>query len=223
MSCAAWSSRSLGLPARALVVRDATPWLRWSAILPPIVTEHAVHHRFSYDEYLARERETGLRHEFLDGQVFAMTGGTPEHARLIAEVSFALRRAVDPKRCRVFSADLRVRIPPTGLSTYPDVAVVCGAIETARDDVNAIVNPTVLVEVLSPSTEAYDRGEKWAHYRRIESLQAYVLVSPISERIEAFIRSEAGFVNVAATGDELLELRCLAAGLVPSELFANAV
>jgi Uma2 family endonuclease len=186
------------------------------------VTEHARHHRFSYDEYLARERETGLRHEFLDGQVFAMTGGTPEHARLIAEVSFALRRAVDPKQCRVFSADLRVRTP-TGLSTYPDVAVVCGAVDVARDDMNAVVNPTVLVEVLSPSTEAYDRGEKWAHYRRIESLQAYVLVSPVAERIEAFVRSEAGFVNVVVSGDEPLELRCLATQLVPSEIFANAV
>lgn len=187
------------------------------------MAEHAVHHRFSYAEYLARERETGLRHEFLDGQVFAMTGETPEHARLIAEVSFVLRRAVDPKRCRVFSADLRIRIPPTGLSTYPDVAVVCGPVETSDDDPNAVVNPTVLVEVLSPGTEAYDRGEKWAHYRRLESLQVYVLVSPVARRVEAFIRSEAGFVNVAASGDESLELRGLGVRLVPSEIFANGL
>lgn len=196
---------------------------RRPAILSPAVTEHARHHRFSYAEYLARERETGLRHEFLDGQVFAMTGGTPEHARLIAEVSFALRGAVDPKRCRVFSSDLRIRIAATGLSTYPDVAVVCGTVEVDRDDPNAIVNPTVLVEVLSPSTEAYDRGEKWAHYRRIDSLQAYVLVSPLAERIEAFLRSDAGFVNVAASGDEPLEVPCLGMRLVPRELFANAL
>lgn len=187
------------------------------------MTEHVRHHRFSYAEYLARERDTGLRHEFLDGQVFAMTGGTPEHARLIAEVSFALRDAVDPKRCRVFSSDLRIRIAATGLATYPDVAVVCGTVEVDRDDANAIVNPTVLVEVLSPSTEAYDRGEKWAHYRRIESLQAYVLVAPVAERIEAFVRSDAGFVNVVASADEPLELRCLSARLVPSEIFANTL
>lgn len=187
------------------------------------MTEHARHHRFSYDEYLARERETGLRHEFLDGQVFAMTGGTPEHARLIAEVSFALRGAIDPKRCRVFSADLRVRIPSTGLSTYPDVAVVCGDVELARDDANAVINPTVLVEVLSPSTEAYDRGEKWAHYRRIESLRAYVLVSPVAERLEAFLRTDAGFINVVASGDEPLELPDLGMRLIPRELFMNAL
>lgn len=187
------------------------------------MAEHAAHHRFSYAEYLARERETGLRHEFLDGQVFAMAGGTPEHARLIAEVTFALRRAVDPKRCRVFSADLRIRIPPTGLSTYPDVAIVCGTVEVDREDPNAVVNPTVLVEVLSPGTEAYDRGEKWAHYRRLDSLQAYVLVSPVAERLEAFLRSDAGFVNVTASADEPLELRCLGTQLIPSEIFANAL
>jgi Uma2 family endonuclease len=187
------------------------------------VAEHAVHHRFSYAEYLARERETGLRHEYLDGQVFAMTGGTPEHARLIAEVSFALRRSVDPARCRVFSADLRIRTPSTGLSTYPDVAVVCGAVEVDRDDPNAVVNPTVLVEILSPSTEAYDRGEKWAHYRRIDSLQAYVLVSPVVERLEAFLRTDSGFINVTASADEPLELLCLGTRLVPREIFANAL
>ncbi len=187
------------------------------------MVEHAAHHRFSYAEYLARERETGLRHEFLDGRVFAMAGGTPEHARLIAEVTFVLRRALDPTRCRVFSPDLRVRIPTTGLSTYPDVAVVCGPVEVDAEDANAVVNPSVLVEVLSPGTEAYDRGEKWAHYRRIEALQAYVLVSPVAERLEAFVRSAAGFVNVTASGDEALELATLGLELVPREIFANAL
>jgi Uma2 family endonuclease len=189
----------------------------------PVVAEHAAHHRFSYDEYLARERDTGLRHEFLDGQVFAMTGGTPEHARLIAEVCFALRSAVDPRRCRVFSSDLRIRIPSTGLATYPDVAVVCGKVEVDGEDPNAVVNPTVLVEVLSPSTEAYDRGEKWAHYRRIEPLRAYVLVSPLAGRLEAFIRTDAGFMNVSASPGETLELRCLGARLATSEIFAQAL
>ena len=181
------------------------------------------HHRFSYAEYLARERETGLRHEFLAGQVFAMAGGTPEHARLIAEVTFALRTALDPTRCRVFSADLRVRIPTTGLSTYPDVAVVCGPVEVDSEDPNAVINPSILVEVLSPGTEAYDRGEKWAHYRRLESLRAYLLVAPVAQRLEAFVRTEAGFVSITAAGSEPLEVPALGIELIPSDLFTNAL
>lgn len=118
------------------------------------------HHVFTYAEYLAREQEAGLRHEFLAGQIFAMAGRTPEHARLISEVNFALRSAIDPHRCRVFSNDLKVCVKATGLFTYTDVTVVCG--EPVRDttDPNAIVNPKVIVEVLSAGTEAYDRGEK---------------------------------------------------------------
>lgn len=183
----------------------------------------AAHHIFSYAQYLERERETGLRHEFLDGQVFAMTGGTPEHARLIAAVTIALGTAVDRKRCRVFSADLRVRIPATGLATYPDVAVVCGPVQTDDEDPHAVINPTVLVEVLSPSTEAYDRGDKWAHYRRLKSLQVYLLVSPVSERLEAFVRTEGGFVNLVASAGETLPLDPLGVHLDPSELFAHSL
>ncbi len=181
------------------------------------------HHQFSYAEYLARERETGLRHEFLNGQVFAMTGGTPEHARLIAEVTFALRSALDPSRCRVFSSDLRVRIPATGLSTYPDVAVVCGDVELADDDANAVTNPALLVEVLSPSTEAYDRGDKWSHYRRIPSLRAYVLVAPISGRIEAFVRDGDAFVHHAAERGETLTLDAFGIRLESDALLAGAL
>lgn len=187
------------------------------------MTQQVSHHRFSYAEYLERERETGLRHEFLDGQVFAMTGGTPEHARLIAEVTYALRSSVDPARCRVFSSDLRVRIPSTGLATYPDLAVVCGSVEVDAEDPHAVINPSVLVEVLSPSTEAYDRGEKWAHYRRLSSLRAYVLVAPVPERIEAFVHTDAGFVNLVAGPGEALELEAIGARLVVDELFARAL
>lgn len=189
----------------------------------PVGVSERAHHQFSYAEYLARERETGLRHEFLNGQVFAMTGGTPEHARLIAEVTFTLRRDVDADRCRVFSSDLRVRIPATGLSTYPDVAMVCGNVELDADDPNAVTNPSLLVEVLSPSTEAYDRGEKWAHYRRIGSLQAYVLVAPVSRRIEAFVREGDAFVHRSAEPGEALTLEAFGLALESDALFSAAL
>jgi Uma2 family endonuclease len=164
------------------------------------------HHVFTYEEYLSREQETGLRHEFLDGAVYAMSGGTPEHARLIGEVAFAIRSAVDPTRCRVFPSDLKVQVAATGLTTYPDVALVCGEVVRASGDKNAVTNPKVLVEVLSASTEAYDRGEKWAHYRRIESLEAYVLVSQIPQRVEVYEKQANGeFVHrVAGPGERLV-------------------
>jgi Uma2 family endonuclease len=184
----------------------------------------APHHVFTYAEYLERERSTGLKHEFLEGQVFAMSGGTPEHARLIAAVTMALGRIVDPGRCRVFTSELKVRVLATGLYTYPDVAVVCGEVERDAQDPNAITNPTVLVEVLSPSTEAYDRGEKWAHYRRVQSLRAYILVAQLPARLEVFERSAEGdFVHRVSDGSEHLDLACLAGSIEVDALYAGAL
>ncbi len=182
------------------------------------------HHVFTYAEYLAREAESGLKHEFLEGQVFAMAGGTPEHARLIAEVTFALRSMVDPARCRVFASELKIRVEATGLATYPDVAVVCGEVVKDAEDANAITNPRVLVEVLSPSTEAYDRGEKWAHYRRIPTLEAYLLVGQIPGRLEIFERqADGGWVNRIAERGEKLAIRCLGGSVELDGLYAGAL
>jgi Uma2 family endonuclease len=144
--------------------------------------------RKTYAEYLAFEREAETKHEFVDGQIVAMAGGTPEHSRLAASVIQALGTALRGRRCSAFSSDLRVHIPATGRSTYPDVTVVCDERLTADVDADAIINPTVIVEILSPRTEASDRGEKFAHYRRIESLQEYVLVGQDEQRIEVYRR-----------------------------------
>jgi Uma2 family endonuclease len=182
------------------------------------------HHTFSYADYLARERETGLKHEFLGGQIFAMAGGTPEHARLITEVAFSLRGLVDPTKCRIFVSELKVRVEATGLATYPDVAIVCGEVECDKEDGNAVINPKVLVEVLSPSTEAYDRGEKWAHYRRIPTLEAYVLVAQIPARLEVYERQPNGeFVHRCASAGESLRLAPLGGALDVDPLYARAL
>lgn len=103
-----------------------------------------------------------------------------------------LRNALRGKPCRVYSSDLRIRIIETDLATYPDASVVCGRLETAPDDPNAALNPTLLVEVLSESTEAYDRGAKAAHYRRIPSLKEYVFVAQDEPRIEVYRRNDRG-------------------------------
>ncbi|WP_437616662.1 Uma2 family endonuclease [Sorangium sp. So ce834] len=143
-------------------------------------------------EYLAQERASPTKHGFLNGEIFAMAGGTPEHARLCASVGAELRAHLRGRPCAVYSSDLRVRVQATGLSTYPDVSVVCGELERDPEDKDAALDPIVLAEVLSDSSEAYDRGQKFAHYRRIPSLREYVLVSQHEPRIEVFHRNEDG-------------------------------
>jgi Uma2 family endonuclease len=150
----------------------------------------AVRTHARYDEYLAFEREAANKHEYYDGSIYAMAGGTPEHSLLAANVIYELRRALGERTCSVYTSDLRIRVLATGLSTYPDVAVVCGPSERATDDPDAVTNPIVLAEVLSDSTEAYDRGEKFAHYRRVPSLREYVLVSQRERRVEVYQRAE---------------------------------
>jgi Uma2 family endonuclease len=144
----------------------------------------------TYAEYLAGEAKAEVRHEYLNGEVREVAGDTIEHGALAAAIAGELRTALAGKPCRTYSSDLRVRIPETGLTTYPDLSVVCGHLETARDDEDAITNPIVLVEVLSDATEAYNRGAKAAHHRRIRSLRKYVLVAQAEPRIEVHRRTE---------------------------------
>lgn len=147
---------------------------------------------YSYEEYVRFEDANPARHEFVRGHILAMAGGTPAHARLQAAVLFALERRLDAHPCQPFPSDLRVRIVATGMATYPDVTVICGAIQTAPEDPHAATNPTLIFEVLSDHTSAYDRGEKFEHYRKIPTLQHYVLVSHRERRIEIHQREADG-------------------------------
>jgi Uma2 family endonuclease len=151
---------------------------------------HPVHHTRA--EYRSLERASNVKHEYLDGSIYAMAGGSPEHAALAGNVITLLGVAVRSRPCRVHTSDLRVHILDTGLETYPDVTVVCGKAELDPEDKLAIVNPTVVVEVASPSTEAYDRGEKLSHYKRIASLREIVLVSHREHLVEVVRREEDG-------------------------------
>jgi Uma2 family endonuclease len=148
--------------------------------------------RVPYEEYLALEAKADTKHEYVAGVVYAMAGETPEHARLQARVIIALSAGLTGKPCEVYTSDLRVRIEATDRTTYPDVSVVCGPPETSPVDKNAITNPKVLVEVTSESTEADDRGEKFGHYRRISSLEEYVIVSGRLPHLEVWRRNERG-------------------------------
>ena len=147
---------------------------------------------YTYDEYLAYEHDSELKHEFEDGDILAIPGGSPRHSALASRISAALENT-RPSGCTAFQSDMRVRVLATGRATYPDISMVCGAIELDAADRSGttITNPTLLVEVLSPSTEEVDRGSKWRDYQRIPSLQEYVLVGQES-RIEVYRRLKSG-------------------------------
>jgi Uma2 family endonuclease len=177
----------------------------------------------TYAEYLALERSSETKHEYVNGELYAMAGGSPEHARLAFELGYLLKAAFGDKPCRVFSSDARVRVEATDRSAYPDLTIVCGALETSPTDPDAIVNPTVLVEVLSPSTETTDRLEKWAHYRRIPSLQAYVLVAQDEARIETYRRDGRRWIYEEAGPGEVVRIGGIEVDVAIDALYASAL
>jgi len=130
-------------------------------------------HQHSFEDYLAIEQASPVRHEFLDGGIYAMASGSALHAALSASVLTALGRQL-VGRCRTFTSDLRVRVAATGLATYPDVTVVRDALQTDEGHKDTATNPAAVVEVLSPATPDYELGEKFEHYRQIPSLDAVV-------------------------------------------------
>jgi Uma2 family endonuclease len=175
--------------------------------------------RTSYQDYLVLERDTPSKHEYVGGMILAMAGGTPEHARLAGSIARLLGNAIEGRPCAVFSSDLRVRVVETDRATYPDLTVVCGHRQFAPDDGDAIVNPTVLVEVLSDSTEADDRGEKFAHYRRLPSLQEYVLVAQKARRIEVYRREGNRWVLTEYGPGSIVELSSIEARVAVDDVY----
>lgn len=181
---------------------------------------HRIH--YSYAEYLALESTSNVKHEYLDGQIYAMAGGTPEQAALAATITGLLFGQLRTGRCRAHDSDLRVRMP-TGLATYPDVTVVRGPRERDAEDKQAVTNPTLIVEVLSRSTEDYDRGDKFEHYKSFASLAQYALVSSAEHSVEVWTRdSGGGWTSVVAREGEVAELASIGAELDVRELYEAA-
>ncbi len=146
------------------------------------------------EEYLRLERAAEYKSEYFAGEIFAMAGGTTPHSWIATNVAGELRERLKGNKCTPFNSDLRVLSPATGLYTYPDVSVFCMPLEyaIADDKQETVTNPTLLVEVLSDSTEAYDRGTKFAHYRSIPSFAEYVLVSQKEPIVEVFFKTPEG-------------------------------
>lgn len=173
------------------------------------------------EEYLARERRSPEKHEYVDGRIVAMAGGSPRHNLISGNVLGALRSLLRG-RCRAFSSDQRIFIPATGLYTYPDVTTVCGPLDLHPPLGNTIRNPHLVVEVLSRSTEAYDRGEKFAHYRTVPSLAEYLLVGQGTRRVELYRRVEVGRWELTeAVDDGTITLATLNIALPLEEIYAD--
>ena len=159
--------------------------------------------RISFEEFLRLERLNTSKHEWLDGIVYMMAGGTFEHGRLVDNVLVAFRQRLAGRQCTPYSGNFLIRTPG-GLGAYPDVMVFCDAIVgDPADPERAATNPTLLVEVLSDSTEDYDRGEKFENYKTIPSFTEYVLVNQNERKVEVFSKRDGWSPRVASSGESL--------------------
>ena len=182
----------------------------------------ARHVHYTYAEYLALEETSLVKHEYLDGEIYAMAGGSPDHAALAGAVIGILRGQLPPG-CRAFTSDLRVRIAATGLSTYPDVTVVCGPTERSPEDPLAVTNAVFLAEVTSRSTEEYDRGEKLRHYKGLPSLREVLIVSHRAPELTLHRREGAGWAAVTAGPGGALELASVSARLAVDDVYRGGL
>jgi Uma2 family endonuclease len=151
--------------------------------------------RYTPQEYLELERKSPTRNEYYKGEIFAMAGASRQHNLIVGNVNAEIRERILSRPCESYATDMRVCIEATGLYTYPDVVVVCGGPRFQdHEGIDTLLNPTVIFEVLSESTEAYDRGVKFGHYRRIPSLREYVLVSQDRMFVERYIKQGENWV-----------------------------
>jgi Uma2 family endonuclease len=151
-------------------------------------------------EYLAAERGASTRSECINGKVYAMAGASRDHVAIVANLSYLLVGRFKGRPCMVFTNDMRLKVAATGLYTYPDVAALCDEPEFDDPEQDTLTNPSLIIEVLSDSTERYDRGEKFAHYRRLACLQDYVLVSQHRPLVEHFTRHGEEWILRMAEG-----------------------
>lgn len=186
------------------------------------MTAGAPRHHHSFEEYLTLEEIAGVRHEFFDGEIYAMAGGTPEHAAMAAAITATLSVQLAGKPCRVYSSDLRVRVLATGLATYPDVTVVCGPSERDPSSRTHVTNPKLIVEILSPGTAEYDRGDKLAHYRQIPSLETILLVDHLTARIDLHTRDGASWHSRQFGAGDHIPLAAIDCTLAVDDVYAAA-
>jgi Uma2 family endonuclease len=182
-------------------------------------------HFITPEEYLNRERQAEHRSEYYRGEMFAMAGASANHNWIVLNTGSHLREQLKSKPCRVYPSDLKLRVEATGLFTYPDLSIVCGEPRLESDHGDVLLNPVVLVEVLSDSTEAYDRGKKFEHYRTIPSLQHYVLITQDRHSIDCFTRSNGESWNLTSCKglSGKITLEAIECELLGSEVYDKVV
>jgi Uma2 family endonuclease len=172
-------------------------------------------------EYLALERGAEYKSEYLAGEIFAMAGTSERHNLIAGNVFAELHAQLRKRPCKVYVSDVRLKVNRTGLYTYPDVMVVCGETQFADDQQDMILNPTVIIEVLSESTEGYDRGKKFEHYRKLDSLSEYILIAQDRYHVERYVRQPDNQWLLAETDNvhDTLSLTSIACNLALADIY----
>ena len=167
-----------------------------------IVNEPAIKYNYlSAEEYLEAERKAEQKHELMNGKIITMTGASLQHNRIVRNLISNIDGFLKGKSCEVFPSDLRVNIPSTNSFTYPDVTIVCNKPELLDDQFDTLLNPSVIIEVLSPSTESYDRDNKFFTYQQITSLKEYILVNSSSVMVHTMVKKDDGLWKIETITD----------------------
>jgi Uma2 family endonuclease len=180
--------------------------------------------KISVGDYLVMERVSPVKHEYFNGEISQMAGASEEHAVISANITISIGSQLKDRPCKTYTSDMRVHIPATGLFTYPDVTVTCEKSAMLDDSyLDTLLNPTLIVEVLSPSTEAFDKGDKFDHYRSIESFREYLLVWQDKRRVARYTKSDNNsWVLTDFIGDEaLIELSSIGCVLSMSDIYSK--
>jgi Uma2 family endonuclease len=186
------------------------------------VTPSHPQRRYLLDDYFSLEEGSTVRHEFLNGEIFAMAGGTVAHNQIAGNVLGELRAAVKGRPCRVLGSDMRL-LTPGGLLTYPDVMVICGPVELARGRQDVVTNPVLLVEVLSDATRAYDLGEKFDLYKAVPALREYLAIDQRTVSVQRFRRDATSWeVTTFDRMDQVVPLSSIDARLALADAYDKA-
>lgn len=178
-----------------------------------------VKRRWTVEEYLAYEVQTGIKHEYIDGEIYAMSGGSGDHALIMMNCGAELNLQLRGSQCRVYSSDLKVKISATKY-VYPDLSVVCGDAEYADEQRSILLNPTLVVEVVSPSSASYDRGSKLDFYQSIASIQAYLILEQESAKAHLYSREGEKWLFQSFSGvDAVVPLPAISCHLAMDEVY----
>ncbi len=178
--------------------------------------------RYTPEEYLAIERRNaGQRSEYLAGEIFAMGGASERHNLIVTNIVRELSIQMKGQPCKVYSSDMRVKVASTGLYTYPDIVALCGEAKFDDDQKDTLLNPTLIIEVLSKSTEGYDRGEKFEHYRKLQSLAEYILVSQEKHHVDHYVRQPDNqwLLSESSNPQDTIQLPSINCSLAIAEIY----